>query len=116
MGFKDQVKRDALNVFLNTDQFAENVTYTKEAQAGKQIQAVVVRKPQQPSSEDNARIGINDFEIFLSADPVSGIDTIRRGKDKVTVGIYQDSSQTCDCLVVEVLDSDPGIWHLVIRR
>ena len=116
MGFKDQIKRDALNVFLNPQEFAETITYTKDGQSGKSIQAVVVRKPQQPATEDNARIGINDFEIFISADPVSGIDAIRRGKDKVTVGIYQDSTQTCECLVVEVLESDPGMWHLVIRK
>lgn len=116
MGFKDQVRRDALNVFLNTNQFAESVTYTKDGQAGKKITAVVVRKPQQPATEDNARIGVNDFEIYISADPGYGIDAIRRGKDKVILSIYEGSEQTCECLVVEVLESDTGIWHLVVRR
>ena len=115
MGFKDQVKRDALDIFLNPDQFAETVTYTKDG-VPKQIQAVVVRKPQQPASEDNARIGVNDFEIYISNDPTYGIDTIRRGKDKVTLSVYEGSSQVCDCLVVEVLEADLGLWHLVIRK
>lgn len=116
MSFKDQIKNDVANVFLNPTEFAETVIYTKESQTGKQIQAIVVRNPQHPATEDNARIGVNDFEIFISSDPVLGIDTIRRGKDKVTLGIYQESSQVCDCLVVEVLSSDPGVWHLVVRK
>ena len=115
MSFKDQIKNDALNVFLNANQFAENITYTKDA-VGKQIQAVVVRKPLQPASEDNARIGVNDFEIYISANPSYGIDVIRRGKDKVTLALYEGSSQMCDCLVVEVLESDSGLWHLVVRK
>ena len=116
MSFKDQIKKDALNVFLNPDEFAETVTYTKDGGTVKSITALIVRKSQQPATEDNARIGINDFEIYISADPVSGIDVIRRGKDKVTLGVYQDSPQTCECLVVEVLESDPGMWHLVVRK
>jgi|GEM_PF-5464347 len=116
MTFKSIIASDANSIILNPSEFAETVTYTKDGQAGKQIQAIVIRKPQQPSSEDNARIGINDFEMYISADPVAGIDVIRRGKDKVTLAQYEGISQMCDCLVVEVLQSDLGIWHLVIRK
>ena len=115
MSFKDQIKNDAVGVFLNPDQFAETVTYTKDG-IPKAIQAVVVRKTLQPASEDNARIGVNDFEIYISADPVSGIDVIRRGKDKVTIALYEGSAQLNDYLVVEVLESDLGLWHLVVRK
>jgi len=116
MSFKDEMKNDSVNVFLNAGQFAETVTYTKDGEVGKQIQALVNRKPQQPATEDNARIGVNDFEMYISTDWLLGIDNIRRGKDKVTLPIYEGSPQMCDCLVVEVLESDQAMWHLVIRK
>ncbi len=116
MSFKDIMIADANNAFMNGNEHAEPITYNVDGSTATPIKAIVIRKPNQPASEDNARANINDFEIYISADPVLGIANIRRGKDTVIIPQYTGSSNKITCLVVEILQSDPGLWHLVVRQ
>ena len=56
MSLKDRFSLDVINCFLNTAEFAEAITYTPEGEAGKEINAIVVRgsthKPWQPQPND----------------------------------------------------------------
>ena len=116
MSFKDILKADCLNALMNGNEYAELITYNVGGVTAVPLNAIVIRKPNQPASEDNARANVNDFEIYISTDPIAGIPNIRRGKDTVIISQYEGSTTMITCLVVEIMPSDIGLWHLVVRQ
>ena len=81
MAFKSDLAQDAAKTFLNSEEFAEDITYTPKGGVAKVIKAVVNRKRIDPASEDAGRILINQCEIFIANDAVSGIASINKGGD-----------------------------------
>ena len=83
MSFKDNLKRDALNSFLNVDEFAEAISYTPKGGTQKTIKAIVNRKRLNPASEDTGRILQNTIEIFITNDLTYGLASINKGGDPI---------------------------------
>ncbi len=115
MTFRDQLKSDGLNTFLNTGEFAESIKYTPYGGAQKTISAIVDRQRNDTAPETAGRDMIHQMEIWMSNDPTHGISTINRGGDKVILpGVMGGADQTY--VVVDILGSDDGMWHLLIER
>ena len=115
MSFKDNLKRDALNSFLNTNEFAEAISYTPKGGTQKTIKAIVNRKRLNPASEDTGRILQNTIEIFIANDSVNGVTAINKGGDKVTLPEVIGGADV-NYVVVDILGEDDGIWHLLLQK
>lgn len=112
--FLDTLAYDAINVFCND--FAESVIYTPYEGTPKTYQAVIFREiPVVVAGLDGA--SSYKFELYLPND-ASGVDgpaTINKGKDQVTlmtkvgVGVQPQSF-----VVLQIVQSDEGMWHLGI--
>lgn len=115
MAFKSDLAQDAAKTFLNSDEFAEDITYTPKGGVAKVIKAVVNRKRIDPASEDAGRILINQCEIFIANDAVSGIASINKGGDLVSLAEVIGGTQI-DWIVADILSQDEGVWQLLLQK
>jgi hypothetical protein len=112
MSFKDQLSQDSINTFLNTDEFAEEITYTPSGGAPKAVRAVVVREGLEPSSENMSRSLRKQAELYIANDDVSGVTAIDKKDDRVTLNDVEGTPR--DARINEVLSGDEGMWHLIV--
>ena len=112
MIFKDQMKNDAVNVFLNTGEFAENITYTPQGGSPKTIKAVVVLKTIEPTAGNTGRALHHQADVFILNDALKGIDAVDKKDDRLTLNDSEGNSQTAR--IHEVLAKDDGLWHLLV--
>ncbi len=115
MAFKSDLAQDAAKTFLNSDEFAEEITYTPKGGVAKVVKAVVNRKRIDPASEDAGRILINQCEIFIANDAVSGIAVINKGGDVVSLAEVIGGTQI-DWIVADILSQDEGVWQLLLQK
>lgn len=115
MAFKSDLAQDAAKTFLNSDEFAEDITYTPKGGVAKVIKAVVNRKRIDPASEDAGRILINQCEIFIANDAVSGIASINKGGDLVSLAEVI-GGPLVNWVVADILAQDEGVWQLLLQK
>jgi uncharacterized phosphosugar-binding protein len=115
MTFKSQLAQDAIKAFLDGAAFAEDITYTPKVGVPKIIKAVIIRKRIDPANEDSGRVLLNQAEVFLANDAVSGVTSINKGGDVVsfaeTIG-----GAAITWVVADILEHDEGIWHLLAQK
>ncbi len=112
MTFKDALSQNAQRVFLNTDEFAEQVIYTPSGGFAKTIKAVIVRKDLSPADENTGRSLKNQAEVFISTDSVTGVSSINRRDDRITLADVEGILR--EARINDVLGRDDGMWHLVV--
>lgn len=112
MSFKDQLSSDALNTFLNSDEFAEEITYIPSGGASKIIKAVIVREGLEPSSENASRSLRKQAEIYIANDDVEGVASIDKKDDRITLNDIEGTAK--EVRINEVLCNDNGMWHLMV--
>lgn len=115
MSFKDIIKSDAINTILNTDELAEEISYTPLDQDAKTIKAVVVRERIELGSEDQGRILQKQCEIYIANDETAGVDSINKNGDIVSFPI-RIGEDAVDWAIVDILKKDDGMWHLLMQR
>lgn len=115
MSFKDQLKSDSLNTFLNTDEFAENIAYTQKGGTAKNIKAVIERKRLSPASEDSGRTLIDQVEIIIANDATYGMTSINKGGDMVSLP-ERIGGGNITYIVSDILSQDEGLWHLLLNK
>ncbi len=115
MSFKDNLRRDALNSFLNTNEFAESIQYTPKGGTPKTIKAVINRKRLTPGGEESGRVLQDQVEILIANDPVYGVSVINKGGDEV---LFPEVLGGIDVnfVVIDVLGEDQGMWHLLVQK
>ena len=112
MSLKDRFSLDVINCFLNTSEFAEAITYTPEGEAGKEINAIVVRGRLEPGSEDQGRSLQNQVEIYIANDATEGVTFVDKKDDRITLNDVEGTSR--EARIIEVLHKDEGAWHLLV--
>lgn len=112
MSLKDRFSLDVINCFLNTAEFAEAITYTPEGEAGKEINAIVVRGRLEPGSEDQGRGLQNQVEIYIANDATEGVTSVDKKDDRITLNDVEGTSR--EARIIEVLHKDEGAWHLLV--
>lgn len=116
MAFRDLVKSDAVNTFTNIDEAAERLIYLPKGINPRPVNASVVRRRRSPAAEDNSRLIVEDFEITVHTDPSNfGIQSIDVAEDKFILSRYEGGGENVTTIVVEILHSDAGVWHLSLR-
>ncbi len=115
MSFKDNLKRDALNLFLNTNEFAETIQYTPKGGAPKTIKAVINRRRLNPGGEESGRTLQNQLEILIANDSVYGVSAVNKGGDQVFFPEVLGGADV-NFVVVDILGEDQGVWHLLVQK
>ena len=115
MTLKSQLPEDAKSTFLNSDEFAESITYTPNSGSPKVIKALVVRERLQADGPDQGRVLNRQAEIYIANDAAQGITSVDKGNDTVSFPVFVEGSAV-SWKVVEVLGKDEGMWHLAVMR
>ena len=109
MSFKDNLKADA-RTFLNTDEFAESLTYIPHGGTAKVIKAVITRGRLDPASGNFSRSLKNEAEIYIMNDEAEGVITIDKTNDRIVLKELDGDEK--EARITEILNSDKGIWHI----
>ena len=115
MSFKDQMNNDAVNVFLNTAEFAETITYTPKGGTAKQITASVNRRRLDSTNQDAGRLLKDQLEISIANHPVYGVESVNKGGDTVLMPLVVGGPGV-NFLVIDILKEDEGMWHLLLQK
>ena len=109
MSFKDNLKADA-RTFLNTDEFAESLTYIPHGGMAKVIKAVVTRERIDPASGNFGRSLKNEAEVYIMNDDTEGVTAIDKTNDRVILKELDGDEK--EARITEILSGDEGIWHI----
>lgn len=105
---------DAAGVFLNSDHFAESITYTPHNELAVSIKAIVNRSPVRPVEHGGKPLPGNLIEIEIANHATLGRTSIKERFDKVTLPLREGGSAV-DLVVTKVIEQDPGMWRLEAR-
>ncbi|MBI5872987.1 MAG: hypothetical protein HZB36_02455 [Candidatus Omnitrophica bacterium] len=115
MSFKDQMKEDFKNRFLNTNEFAEVISYTPKDDVARSIKAVVTRNRLDPAEETPGRTLNTEAEISIANDATVGVASVNRGGDTVSFPDRLGGSNV-SWVVADILDQDESSWRLLVTR
>ena len=73
MSFRDQMSNDVANVFLNLNEFGENVIYTPDGGSGRTIVAIVEREEAAEIDQQDGRGVGRAARLHIAADAANGI-------------------------------------------
>jgi hypothetical protein len=117
MSFKDQIKNDAVNCFLNGNEFAEDVFYTPQGGTERVIKAIVERRRLTPAGEDSNRVLVDSVEIMIARDAVYGVAVITKGMNADEVVLPEViGGPGVHFFVADILGQDDGMWHLLLQK
>lgn len=115
MTLKSQLSQDAISVFLNTDEFAEEVTYTPYGGTPSNIKAIIDRPRIRPAGLDAGGTLVNDIEIHIANHATYGVTSIKKGFDSVVLQRVVGGDNEI-FKVIDILGQDEGMWHLLVRK
>jgi hypothetical protein len=115
MSFKDELNNDAVNVFLNSNEGAEEISYTPYGGSPKIIKAIVNRQRLSPAGEDTGRALLNQVEIMIANKVDGGVMSINKGGDTVSLP-ERVGGIAIDWNVADILGQDEGMWHLLLQK
>ncbi|MBI3991445.1 MAG: hypothetical protein HY350_04765 [Candidatus Omnitrophica bacterium] len=115
MTFKSQMAVDAINSFLNTDEFGETIAYTPKDGVAKSIKALIIRNRLDRGIEDSGRILHNQAEIYIANDATTGITSVNKGFDEVSFPEIIGGS-SISWSVIDILSMDDGLWRLLVEK
>lgn len=106
---------DAVGVFLNDDEFAEEITYTPYGGTPRTIKAIVVRERLGTNPEDSGRTLRNECEIFIANHATSGVTSVDKGDDSVSFP-EQIGGSAINWFIMDIISKDDGMWHLKVGK
>ena len=123
MTLRDMIEADATEVFLNTGEFAESVTYKPRIKPTgdtrdetRSISAVVFREQMTTIDEDGGETIAPMFLVHVANDSTDGIssDELDLGGDKITFPV-RDGLTASDRTVTRLVTIDNGMLVLECR-
>jgi hypothetical protein len=122
MTLRDAINNDAQLVFLNTDEFAETVTYHPRLFAGgdsrptRSIKAVVFRETMATVTEDGGTTLLPMFEVHVENDSTLGISSteLDTGGDQLEFAA-RDGVAATKRTITRVVTQDHGMLVLECR-
>lgn len=112
MTFKAMQLEDAKNALLNTNEFAEEITYAPYGKWPKVIKALVIRERLDPGSENMGRSLRNEAEVYILNDEADGVTLIDKKNDRITIA--GPGGEEVISRISEILDKDAATWRLLI--
>jgi len=122
MTLREAIENDAQSVFLNTDEFAETVTYYPrifsggDSRTSRSIKAVVFRESMVNVTEDGGTTLLPMFEVHVKNDATLGISSteLDTGGDQLEFGARDGMSAT-KRTITRVVTQDHGMLVLECR-
>lgn len=115
MTFKEQTDLDMKNVFLNTDEFAEDIVYTTKCGTETTIPAVIDRPAPDSSAEDQGRILHNQATILIHNDVQNGKISVDTKGDSVRFPALP-GGEIISWDIIEILESSDSHWKLLVTQ
>ncbi len=115
MTLKTQMSSDAIKVYLNSDEFAEVITYTPKGGSAKSIKAVIVRNRLEAGTEDAGRILRNQCEVYIANDATDGVTSVDKGDDILQFP-EQVGGSNISWVVEDIISKSGGMWHLLVGK
>ena len=116
MTLKSQLSIDAAKVFLNTDEFAEEITYTPKNGSPKTIKALVVRNRIDAADQGVGRIASRQAEVYIANDAINGVTSVDKGDDEVSFPETAGGTPIT-WVVIDLLGMDHlGLFHLLVEK
>ena len=112
MSLKEQMSKDAVSCFLNSGEFAVEITYITGAGASKIIKAVVVRYELAPAEENINRSLKKQAEVYIANDETSGVVTVNKKDDRITLKDTEGFDR--EARINDVVNHDDGMWYLMV--
>ncbi|MFH2138464.1 MAG: hypothetical protein ABII88_08135 [Candidatus Omnitrophota bacterium] len=106
------MSRDAVSCFLNSGEFAEEITYITGAGASKIIKAVVVRYELAPAEENINRSLKKQAEVYIANDETSGVVTVNKKDDRITLKDTEGFDR--EARINDIVNRDDGMWYLMV--
>lgn len=103
------------NVFLNTDEFADTVSYTPKGGVAKSIPAIIERQPISPDEEGRGRILGKEAVITIHNDATNGVASVDTNGDAVTFPALPGGSNV-DWHVISIEESSDVYWKLRVSQ
>lgn len=113
----DQLEQDAIHGFLDTDVFAESVTYTPKNGVAVTRNAVVMRgvpEPLESNSQTQPFGKTPNLIVWIANDATNGVATVDTGGDTITVAKKKGGTAEAFSVAV-ILEQDAGMWKLRLR-
>ena len=109
---------DMDSIFLASG-FQESIVYTPFGGTAKTINAIVnrggIRDIRDRSFGPTGRgTRQNDIDIKISTHATTGVATVTKGKDTVSLKKNEVDTSNSDFIVASIIGSDAGAWHLGI--
>ena len=111
MAFTDQILADFKNCILNTNEFAEPISYTPGGGSPKTINAILVRERLTSKGPDRGIALNRDCEIYIANDAIAGVTLVNKNNDKASFPVQKGGSPVT-WQIVEVMYHDDSVWHL----
>lgn len=111
MSLRDRIQQDGGVVFLNAEEFAEEITYATETET-KVVKAIVVRYELAPAEENINRSLKKQAEIYIANDAIDGVATVSKKDDRITLKDTEGTDR--ESRINDVLNRDDGMWHLLV--
>lgn len=115
MTLRDQILSDVKNTFLNSNEFAETVSYTPYGSSPRSIKSIVFRDRLAGDGPDRGVALTRRAEILIANDATEGVSSVDKGRDTVAFPL-QLGGANVTWTVLEVLSKDDGAWHLEVTR
>jgi len=111
MTFKSMMDDDVANTILNSNEFAESITYVTKAGTELSIKAIVDRNRLDTGGEDDGRSLSKEIEVVIANNAVNGVASVDVGFDKVKLPENLGGS-AIEWRIIEVIKHDEAVWHL----
>lgn len=116
MTLKAMMAADSLAVFLNTDDFAEEIVYYPRGGGARRIKAVVNRDPPQFYDASGAVVAVS-FIVYVSNSLTDGISTteIDTGGDRISVNRREGETILNRRVIWSVMNQDTAMVQLALK-
>lgn len=111
MTLRSKLSTDSGSVFLNSDHFAESITYTPHNELSKTIKAVIDRSPVRPVERGGRPSPVNIVEIWIANHATDGVTSVKERFDKVSLPL-REGGAAVDLRITKVIEQDAGLWRL----
>ena len=112
MGLLDEKLVDDAEHWTDTDTFGEAVTYHASGANAVSVTALIERA--RPENIPGSIVGTSPrLEAWIRNKATVGVTAVKVG-DKITAAAQQGGTARTHA-VVEILDQDAGMWHLLLR-
>lgn len=114
MSLRDLMKKDALALVRDQQEFAQEVTYTPKGGSPRTINAIVSEEPLDSNAQDSNRGVYQKARVHVLNDATQGTDNPKRG-DRITMRSNPGAAEVV-WVVEAILSGDDAMFELLVGQ